>query len=56
MECVLGINEIPKRVAAFSDLFGGMTAEIHPDVHAVLFEYAGVPVYMRLSLGTETAE
>ena len=25
-------------------------------MHPVLFEYAGVPVYMRLSLGTETTE
>jgi hypothetical protein len=27
-----------------------------PDVHAVLFEYANVPVYMRLSLDTESTE
>lgn len=27
-----------------------------PDVHAVLFDYHGVPVFVRLGLGTETAE
>jgi len=27
-----------------------------PDVHPVLFEYSGIPVYMRLSLGCESAE
>ena len=27
-----------------------------PDVHAVLYEYGNIPVYMRLTLGTETAE
>lgn len=27
-----------------------------PDVHPVLFEYDNVPVYMRLSLGCESAE
>ena len=27
-----------------------------PDVHPVLFEYKNIPVYVRLTLGTETAE
>jgi hypothetical protein len=27
-----------------------------PDLHAVLFDYHGVPVYVRLGLGTETPE
>ena len=27
-----------------------------PDVHPVLFEYEGIPVYMRLSLGCESPE
>jgi hypothetical protein len=27
-----------------------------PDVHAMLFDFKGVPVYMRLNLGTETQE
>ena len=56
MQCVLGINEIPKRVSAFGGIYRWNDGRNTPDVHAVLFEYAGVPVYMRLSLGTETAE
>src|SRR6059058_4061272 len=27
-----------------------------PDVHAVVYDYAGLPVYMRLNLGTEMPE
>jgi hypothetical protein len=27
-----------------------------PDIHAVLFDYHGIPVYVRLGLGTETPE
>ena len=27
-----------------------------PDLHVVLFDYHGVPVYVRLGLGTETPE
>lgn len=56
MEYVLGINEIPQRVSAFGGIYRWPDGRNTPDVHAVLFEYAGVPVYMRLSLGTETAE
>jgi predicted dehydrogenase len=56
MQCVLGINEIPKRVSAFGGIYRWNDGRNTPDVHPVLFEYAGVPVYMRLSLGTETTE
>jgi predicted dehydrogenase len=56
MQRVLGINEIPKRVSAFGGIYRWKDGRNTPDVHAVLFEYANVPVYMRLSLGTETAE
>lgn len=56
MQFVLGINEIPKRVAAFGGIFRWNDGRNMPDVHPVLFEYANVPVYMRLSLGTETTE
>ena len=27
-----------------------------PDVHATIFEFNGIPVYMRINLGTETSE
>jgi predicted dehydrogenase len=56
MQCVLGINEIPKRVSAFGGIYRWNDGRNTPDVHPVLFEYANVPVYMRLSLGTETTE
>ena len=56
MQRVLGINEIPKRVSAFGGIYRWKDGRNMPDVHAVLFEYANVPVYMRLSLGTETPE
>ena len=56
MQFVLGINEIPKRVSAFGGIYRWNDGRNTPDVHPVLFEYANVPVYMRLSLGTETTE
>ena len=56
MQRVLGINEIPQRVSAFGGIYRWKDGRNMPDVHAVLFEYAKVPVYMRLTLGTESAE
>jgi predicted dehydrogenase len=56
MQFVLGINEIPRRVSAFGGIYRWKDGRNMPDVHAVLFEYANVPVYMRLSLDTESAE
>jgi predicted dehydrogenase len=56
MQRVLSINEIPKRVSAFGGIYRWKDGRNMPDVHTVLFEYANVPVYMRLSLGTESAE
>ena len=56
MQFVLGINEVPKKVSAFGGIYRWKDGRNMPDVHAALFEYAGVPVYMRLSLGCESAE
>jgi hypothetical protein len=56
MQCVLGINEVPKRVSAFGGIYRWKDGRNMPDVHPVLFEYNNVPVYMRLSLGCEQAE
>ena len=56
MQFVLGINEIPKRVSAFGGIYRWKDGRNTPDVHTVLFEYANVPVYIRLTLGTETPE
>jgi predicted dehydrogenase len=56
MQFVLGINEIPRRASALGGIYRWKDGRNMPDVHAVLFEYANVPVYMRLSLDTESAE
>ena len=56
MQRVLGINEVPKRVSAFGGIYRWKDGRNMPDVQAVLFEYANVPVYMRLTLATESAE
>jgi predicted dehydrogenase len=56
MQFSMGINEIPKRVSAFGGIYRWKDGRNMPDVQAVLFEYASLPVYMRLSLGCETAE
>ena len=56
MQFVLGINEIPKRVSAFGGIYRWKDGRNMPDVHAALFEYANLPVYMRLSLDTESTE
>jgi len=56
MQTVLGINEIPRRASAFGGIYRWKDGRNMPDVHPVLFEYGDVPVYMRLSLGCESAE
>jgi predicted dehydrogenase len=52
----VSINEVPKRVSAFGGIYRWKDGRNMPDVHAVLFEYMGIPVYMRLSLDCESAE
>jgi predicted dehydrogenase len=56
MQFVLGINEPPKKVSAFGGIYRWKDGRNMPDVHPVLFEYDNVPVYMRLTLGTESTE
>lgn len=56
MQFSLGINEVPKRVSAFGGIYRWKDGRNMPDVHAALFEYKGIPVYMRLSLDCESAE
>jgi predicted dehydrogenase len=52
----MGINEVPKRASAFGGIYRWKDGRNMPDVHAVLFEYMGIPVYMRLSLDCEMGE
>ena len=56
MQFVMGINEIPKRVSSFGGIYRWKDGRNMPDVQPALFEYADVPVYMRLTLGTESTE
>lgn len=56
MQFVLGINEPPKRASCFGGIYRWKDGRNMPDVQAVLFEYMGIPVYIRLSLGCESAE
>ena len=53
---VLNINETPKRAMAMGGILRWNDGRNMPDVHATLFEYGRIPVYMRLNLGTETPE
>src|SRR5712691_9614393 len=56
MQYVLGINEAPKQAMAMGGILRWKDGRNMPDVHCTLFKYGDVPVYMRLSLGTETPE
>jgi predicted dehydrogenase len=60
MQTVMGVNEAPKRATAIGGIYRWKDGRNTPDVHAVLFEYEYngqvIPVYMRLTQGTETAE
>ena len=56
MQFVLGLNEAPKRVMSMGGILRWKDGRNMPDVHATLFEYGNVPVYMRLNLGTEMPE
>jgi predicted dehydrogenase len=56
MQFVLGINEPPSRASAFGGIYRWKDGRNTPDVHLALFEYNHIPVYMRLTLGTESAE
>jgi predicted dehydrogenase len=52
----LGWNEVPRSAQALGGIFRWKDGRNMPDLHMVLFDYHGVPVYMRLGLGTETPE
>jgi predicted dehydrogenase len=56
MMFVLGWNEPPKRAMATGGILRWKDGRNMPDVHATLFEYGNIPVYMRLNLGTEMPE
>ena len=56
MMFVLGWNEAPRSASALGGIFRWKDGRNMPDIHTVLFDYHGIPVYVRLGLGTETPE
>jgi hypothetical protein len=52
----LGWNEPPQSASALGGIFRWKDGRNMPDLHTVLFDYHGTPVYVRLGLGTETPE
>ena len=56
MMFTLGWNEVPRSAVALGGIFRWKDGRNMPDLHVVLFDYHGIPVYCRLGLGTETPE
>jgi predicted dehydrogenase len=56
MMYVLGWNQAPSRVMSMGGILRWKDGRNMPDVHAALYEYGDIPVYMRLNLGTEMPE
>jgi predicted dehydrogenase len=56
MMFMLNINEPPKQATSVGGILRWKDSRNMPDVHASLFYYRDLPVYMRLSLGTEMPE
>jgi predicted dehydrogenase len=52
----LGWNEPPRSASALGGIFRWKDGRNMPDVHLVLFDYHGIPVYVRLDLCAETPE
>jgi predicted dehydrogenase len=56
MLVTLGWNEVPRSASALGGIYRFKDGRDMPDLHTVLFDYHGIPVYVRLGLGTETPE
>ncbi len=56
MMYTLGWNEVPRSAQAMGGIFRFNDGRNMPDFHSVLFDYHGIPVYVRLDLGCETPE
>jgi hypothetical protein len=52
----LGWNEPPHSASALGGIVRWKDGRNMPDMHLVLFDYHGVPVYVRLDLGSESPE
>jgi predicted dehydrogenase len=53
---MLDINKPPTRVSSVGGIRRWKDGRNMPDVHAVVYDYDGLPVYMRLNLGTAMPE
>ena len=51
-----GMNQAPDEAMSMGGIRRWKDGRNMPDVHAVLYYYGGLPVYMRLNLGTEMPE
>ena len=56
MMFMLGINEAPRQALSVGGILRWKDGRNMPDVHASLFYYGDLPVYMRLNQGTEMPE
>lgn len=56
MQFITGINQAPTRATAIGGIFRWKDGRDMPDVHTALFNYGETPVYVRLTLSTETPE
>ncbi|MGA8028483.1 MAG: Gfo/Idh/MocA family oxidoreductase [Bryobacteraceae bacterium] len=56
MQYTLGWNEAPRSALTLGGIFRWKDGRNMPDLQSVLFDYHGVPVYVRLSLAAETPE
>src|SRR5579863_7138304 len=56
MMVTLGWNEPPRSASALGGILRWKDGRNMPDIHTVLFDYHGIPVYVRLGLGTESPE
>ena len=52
----MGWNEPPKSASAMGGIFRFHDGRDMPDVHMVLFDYHGIPVYVRLDLCSQSPE
>ncbi len=52
----MGWNEAPRSATTLGGIFRWKDGRNMPDLQAVLFDYHGIPVYVRLSLAAKTPE
>ncbi len=56
MQFTLGWNEPPRSAVSLGGIYRWKDGRDMPDLQTVLFDYHGIPVYVRLDLSTETPE